>query len=125
MRNPFKRTKKKENQNQPTDINKIAVKTDSRRFVETMLEKPKSQLAEILFELMANYKTGDTRRSLMISCHSLNAPNAIMSLRKKGLGIITDNVEHTNKYGRKIKYGRYYLVDFKEAVKIYNQINQK
>ena len=97
-------------------------KSNSRKFVESMCAPPNSQITEVLYELMANYKKGMTRLEITTQCHVLNPPEAIRRLRQKGVDIAIELIVKTNKYGREVKYGRYYLVDFKNAAEIYPEL---
>ena len=99
-------------------------KTNSRKFCKNMLSKPNSQITEVLFELMANYKKGMTRNDIANSCHALNVAEVIRILRKHGAIINIQMIKAINKYGRNVKYGRYYLANFKNAVEVYETLIQ-
>lgn len=99
-------------------------KSNSRRFCENMLPAPNSQISEVLFELLANYSKGMTRLQIGNACNVLNVPEVIRKLRKQNTIINIDMINKVNKYGRKIKYGRYYLGDFKNGVEIYYKLTE-
>ncbi len=103
----------------------ITKEASSRKFCKSMLSKPNSQSTEVLFELMANYKKGMTRNDIANSCHALNVAEVIRILRKHGVIIHIEMIKAINKYGRNIKYGRYYLADFKNAVEVYESLIEK
>jgi hypothetical protein len=89
------------------------------------LPYPTSQLQEVLFLLVNNAtsvwhrKKGLTRKDFFEKSHVLNAPHAIMILRKKGVQIKTVNEQHWNKFGRKIIFCRYILSDIENARVLY------
>jgi len=89
-----------------------------------MLPQPRCQQSEVLFELLSNYSKGMTRLQIGNSCNVLNVPEVIRKLRKKGTIVNIDMISKVNKYGRKIKYGRYYLGDFKNGVEIYYKLTE-
>jgi|688.fasta_scaffold87359_9 hypothetical protein len=84
------------------------------------MKQPKNQIAEVLYLLLEQDRT-----SLDIIKHGvLNPTSKISQLRNKGVVVLCDNVQHTNKFGRKMKYGKFSVLNFKDSVKIYNQINK-
>ncbi len=100
-------------------------KTNSRTFCENMLSKPNSQNTEVLFELMANYKEGLTALQITKSCDVPNVANILKRLKQKGLLLDVKKESGLNKYGKKTKYGRFYLLNFKNAVEVYETMIEK
>lgn len=81
---------------------------------------PKSQIQEVLFELITRLSID--RKTMMLSGGVWNLTAQISRLRNKGLNIIS-NVKHSvNKYGREIEFVEYSLEDKKEAVQTYLQM---
>ena len=84
------------------------------------MKQPKNQLAEVLNLLLTKYRTSLD----IIMCGVLNPTSKISQLRDKGVVVLCDKVKHTNKFGRKMNYGKFSVLNFKDSVKIYNQINK-
>lgn len=84
------------------------------------MKQPKTQLAEVLYLLLQNDLT-----SLDIIMHGVLNPTAkISQLRAKGVNVLCNGVKHKNKFGRQIAYGRFTVLNRREAAKIYNQLNK-
>ena len=72
------------------------------------LSKPRNQIAEVLFELIT--KETITRKSILESCGILNVTARIADLRIHFfIDVKCQEIETTNKHGRKITYGKWYL----------------
>lgn len=84
------------------------------------LKAPESQQQEVLHELLTRLTID--RRLVMLSCGVLNLPDAIMKLKKKGVQIITERVETVNKFGRSVSFGKYRVINKKEAIEVYNSM---
>jgi hypothetical protein len=81
---------------------------------------PTNQNAEVLNLLL----TEKRQTSLNLVMNGILNPTArITNLRKMGVNIICDFIKHTNKFGRTIKYGEFYVLNKREARKIYTEIN--
>lgn len=83
---------------------------------------PKTQNAEVLFELIFNKQI--SRATIFRETSILNLPARIHDLRKKfGIDIICDWIKTENKHGRKIRYGVWSLTDKQKAKLVYEKIN--
>ena len=89
------------------------------------LARPKSQIQEVLYELIQHNMFGASRRELMINCGVLKAPDVVKRLRKKGVEITTEEIKTKNKHGNEVTYGNYKIVDVIKATRIYNQLINK
>ena len=87
-------------------------KTNSRKFCENMLSVPNSKDSILLFELMANYKKGLSSSQIYKVCDVAKVGEEITKLKAKGLQI----------QEKKTKSIRYYLLDFKNAVEVYETL---
>lgn len=81
---------------------------------------PESQMQEVLYELINRLYID--RRTMMLSCGVWNLTARISNLRDKGLNIKSDEMNASNKYGRKIEFVHYRLEDKKEAIVIYKEM---
>ena len=91
-----------------------------RNHVCFLLEKhfpPNTQLKESAFLLLANNKI--TRKSAMLDASILNFPAMVNLLRSRGAEIETNTVERKNKFGRRITYGEYQLIDCGKMLKLF------
>lgn len=90
------------------------------------LSKPRNQIAEVLFELIT--KETITRKSILQSCGILNVTSRIADLRiRHNVDVKCQEIETTNKHGRNITYGKWYLSE-KEKENIlekYNRVNHE
>lgn len=84
-----------------------------------MITQPKNQLQEVFYLLLKNKTFGMTRLDFMNKAYVMNAPEAISKLRRRGVGIETIPVDHTNKFGRTVKYSVYKLTNHERAEKQY------
>ena len=83
------------------------------------MEKPKNQLAEVLYVLLHSPQT-----SLEIIQNGVLSPTSkISQLRVKGVNVLCDNINVRNKFGRKINYGVFSILNKEESIEVYNQIN--
>jgi hypothetical protein len=88
-----------------------------------MLNKPKNQTAEVLYLLLTQKSI--TVKSAMNDIGILNLSARISNLRlKHNLVIECRKTITTNKFGRSITYGNFFLVTKKSiSTKVYNQVN--
>jgi hypothetical protein len=87
------------------------------------MKKPKTQLAEVLYELIKN-KTIN-RRSILLDCGILNVTARIADLRlRHNLSIICTKIQTKNKHNRAITYGCWSLENKKLAKEVYKIINK-
>ena len=70
----------------------------------------KSQCDKIL-SLMKRRKRGITAKDAYIYAHSMNLPQRIYDLKKRGHKIIDNYVEVTNDFGEKYRVKQYRLVE--------------
>lgn len=98
-------------------------KSNSFKYVQTMLDVPTCPKMAVLRELLAFYKNGTSRRYLEQATDILNVPDVIMHLRRSGIAIDMTFKKTTNKYGRPVKYGIYKLLDFQQAINFYKKHN--
>lgn len=87
-----------------------------------MIPQPKNQLQEVFYLLLKNRTFGLTRLDFMNKAYVMNAPEAISKLRRRGVGIETIPVDHTNKFGRTVKYSVYKLTNHERAEKQYKDM---
>lgn len=87
-----------------------------------MIPQPKNQLQEVFYLLLKNKTFGMTRLDFMNKAYVMNAPEAISKLRRRGVGIETIPVDHTNKFGRVVTYSVYKLTNYERAEKQYRSI---
>ena len=71
----------------------------------TILPQPKSQLQEVLCELILNKAI--SVRQMMADTGILNIKARILDLRRIGLEIDTEMIKVQNKYGRSAKFGQW------------------
>jgi len=87
------------------------------------LKKPTTQLQEMLFTLLSE-KTS-TRRSVLLGCGILNPTARISDLRNDYfLNIRCEKIKVENKYGRKITYGSWKLVDKNKGLEVYKKLTK-
>ncbi len=84
---------------------------------------PKFQHTELLHLLIT--KESVTTKFIQQHLFILNVTSVISYLRSKGVNIFCEYIHTKNRYGRKIKYGKFILLNKKEAIKIYNQLNRE
>jgi hypothetical protein len=83
------------------------------------MERPKNQLAEVLYVLLHAPQT-----SLDIIQNGVLSPTSkISQLRARGVQVLCDNINTRNKFGRKISYGVFSILNKDESIEVYNQIN--
>lgn len=87
------------------------------------LLSPNTQIQEGLWLLLKNGKM--TRADFFNEAHILNAPEVVRLLRKKGVEIKCEEIDHTNKFNRKMSYGKYILENVDKAREIYVKMNEK
>jgi hypothetical protein len=84
------------------------------------MTSPTNQNAEVLNLLL----TEKTTTSLNLVMNGILNPTArISSLRAKGVNIICRFINHTNKFGRSIRYGEFSVLNKKDSKRIYKEIN--
>jgi hypothetical protein len=84
--------------------------------------KPKTQLTEVLYELITHTKHGCSTSYFVSSCFVLNPQDNVMRLRRMGLDVDCNLLKLKNKYGRPIKYGVYKITDVSKAVELYKKL---
>ena len=85
------------------------------------MNKPKTQIQEVLYCLI-NSDSID-RRQMLLETGILNVTARIAELRKKhSLYISCDEIDVTNKYGRKVSYGRWSLPNKAAGIEVYEQL---
>ena len=94
----------------------------NREILRIITVKPKTQLAEVLFELITHKNHGCSTRHFVASCYILNPQDNVMRLRRMGLDVDCELLKLKNKYGRPIKYGVYKIVDVSKAVELYKKL---
>lgn len=87
------------------------------------MNRPKNQVTELLHYLLT--KENVTTKSIQSNLFILNVTSCISYLRAKGCQIICDYIHTKNRYGRAVKYGKFNLLNKRESIKIYNQLNKK
>lgn len=86
-------------------------------------QPPQSQIEEVLYYLITRLKID--RRQMMLSVGVLNLPEQIRKLRVNyGIEIELSSMDVTNKYGRVVTVGEYYIKDKTKARTIYNSIQE-
>lgn len=87
------------------------------------LPKPKTQLTELLYLLIKRYKI--SRLELLRDTGMLNPTARIADLRNKhNLDVSCNSINVANKFGRKVKYGEWYVSDKEKAINLYLKINK-
>ena len=81
------------------------------------LPLPTTQLQEVLYELINRFSID--HKSMILSCGVLNLTACISDLRILNVPIETIKITSVNKFGRKVIYGRWKLIDKKIASEIY------
>lgn len=88
---------------------------------EKLLDRPKNQTAEVLYELLTHKSI--TRRELFLNTDILSPTSRITDLRKLGLEILCEHKNVKNKHGRSVTFGSWSLSDREEGLKVYRAIN--
>tara|TARA_R110000796_G_scaffold120506_3_gene234668 strand:+ start:4361 stop:4684 length:324 start_codon:yes stop_codon:yes gene_type:complete len=88
------------------------------------LRIPKNQRLEV-FYLLLNHPEGLSRKDFMDMAYVMNAPNCVSILRRKGVSILTEDIQRVNKFGRPVTYCIYKIVDRKIAEVQYSALNKK
>jgi len=84
------------------------------------MKKPKTQLQEILYLLLKNDSI--TFRHAFFETGIINLTARISDLRNLFIDVRCDKKQTTNKFGRKVFYGSWYLDDKEKAERIYNKL---
>jgi hypothetical protein len=89
------------------------------------MRNPKNQQEELLFELLDNSRL--SRKEIMAHTGILNPPAVVCILRKKGVPIKMRMIKHSNKWGRMVEYGEYFLLekDKEKAQEFFNNLLKK
>lgn len=82
------------------------------------MKKPINQKTEVLYSLLQ----GEQTTMSIVKLGVCNPTSAITLLRQAGVNILCDNKPHKNKFGRMIKFGRFNVLNKREATKIYNNL---
>jgi len=85
------------------------------------MKKPKTQLSETLYYLLN--RDSINRKQMLFDTGILNLTARISDLRGLNLDINCVKIKTTNKFERKIEYGKWLLADKKKGLQIYNEIN--
>lgn len=84
------------------------------------MKKPIDQKTEVLYSLLQG-----EQGTLDIVAHGVCNPTSVITkLRQYGVDIVCNTIQHKNKFGRKIKYGKFKLANKTKAKVIYNQLIQ-
>ena len=83
------------------------------------MQQPVKQLSEVLYLLIEGKKTSMD----LIQNGVINPSSKIFELRKLGVNILCEDIKHNNKFGRKMTYGNFSVLNRKEAKEIYKRIN--
>jgi hypothetical protein len=85
------------------------------------MKKPIDQKTEVLYSLLTEGQQG----TLDLVAHGVCNPTSVITkLRQYGVDIVCDSIQHKNKFGRKIKYGKFKLANKTKAKVIYNQLTK-
>lgn len=80
---------------------------------------PTNQTSEVLNLLLTEKQT-----TLNFMLHGILNPGArIKNLREMGVNIVCEFINHTNKFGRSIRYGQFFITNKSDSRKIYKKIN--
>jgi hypothetical protein len=82
------------------------------------MKQPINQKTEVLYSLLQ----GEQTTMSIVKLGVCNPTSTITHLRRAGVNIVCDNKPHKNKFGRMIKYGRFNILNKREATKIYNNL---
>ena len=92
--------------------------------MQITLNQPNNQTQEVLYELIMHDKIN--RREMFISTGILNLTARISDLRNKhDIGILCTEIEVINKFGRKVSYGEWSLINRDYAIIMYNNLKLK
>lgn len=86
------------------------------------IDDPDSQIQEVLYELINRFTID--RKTMMLSCNVSNLTAQISHLRNKGVEILSDEIDFTNKYGRESTFMKYRLKSKSDAIKVYNHMKE-
>jgi chemotaxis receptor (MCP) glutamine deamidase CheD len=86
------------------------------------MKKPINQRAEALYMLLTR---ADMTTRDFVQIGIMNPTSVMTSLRRVGVTILCDNQNHTNKFGRKITYGKFNVLNRREAKHIYKKVNSE
>lgn len=75
-----------------------------------MKAKKKLSQCDMILKLLERRKRGITSKDAYIYAHSMNLPQRIYDLRKRGHKIVSDYVEVKNEFGEKFRVKQYRLV---------------
>mgnify|MGYP003337150728 FL=1 len=87
------------------------------------MKKPNSQMTEVLHYLIENKSL--TKLDSFRKLYVLHVGEIIRKLRAEGISILTEYVEHKNKYGRSVRYARYVLCSsLRKSMTIYDRLHE-
>lgn len=87
------------------------------------LNKPKTQLQEVLYYLIKRRYI--TRLNMLKECSILSLTSRISDLRiRHNLEVHCVDVHTVNKFGRDITYGQWWVSDIKKAVELYKKLQK-
>lgn len=82
------------------------------------MKKPIDQKTEVLYCLLQ----GEQGTLDIVKMGVCNPTSVITRLRQSGVDILCESVQHKNKFGRKMSYGKFRLASKSKAKTIYNQL---
>ena len=86
------------------------------------LKAPKTQITEVLRELIRRQEKGCSTVYFVSKMYVLNPQDSIMNLRRMGLSINCEMFKTKNKHGRPVKFGIYKLADVSKAISLYRKL---
>lgn len=94
------------------------------------MKQPKTQLQEVLYLLLHFSK--DKRKAIsQQDIRDITYQNAVTArisdLRRLGVTVTYTSIDHKNKFGRNIKYAKYFIPsnEIEQAESVYNQLTSK
>jgi len=82
------------------------------------MKKPINQMTEVLYSLLK----GELGTLDIVKLGVCNPTSVITLLRRNGVDIHCESIPHKNKFGRKVKYGRFKVISKTKAKAIYNNL---
>jgi hypothetical protein len=82
------------------------------------MKKPINQMTEVLYSLLQ----GELGTLDIVKLGVCNPTSVITLLRRNGVDIHCESIAHKNKFGRKVKYGKFKVVGKAKAKSIYNNL---
>jgi hypothetical protein len=82
------------------------------------MKKPIDQKTEVLYSLIQ----GEQGTLDIVKMGVCNPTSVITLLRRQGVEIVCNSIQHKNKFGRNIKYGKFKVASKSKAKEIYNNL---